>query len=272
MGGPALTMSGRFLAPCLAEKAALKKQAIDARLAEAEAAVAEEWRQMEEAGMQEQLRSDALEKRRREEAERVQAIEEQERMEAALREEEEYLREVQAQAEAQAQADLEDQRAANESLTEAAKASDAATREAGRGESILAQHRSSYSEAVNTHIHHEQEKLQQAREQNLHTAHEAQDFLQMHEWRQAEQKKVDYDATLQHKIQNEHHERAMRMHEQSEAQLRRAYSQVEKQEEEDMRTGVRMQREQNVYDTQLNHRQWMHALTARTTHKVRHYF
>merc|ERR1712166_1732843 len=92
-----------------------------------------------------------------------------------------------------------------------------------------------YAGQTSAHAHVQQQHCQ-AQAQAL----QGQEFLQMHETRQAEHKAYTYDATLQEKYRQEEMERASRMYEQQQQAMYRAQNSAVKQDSEDRRQTMRM--------------------------------
>merc|ERR1712166_1163167 len=244
------TMSGYMLGPSLYEKAQVKKMEIDDRLADAEAIIAEEWRQIEENGRQEKMCQDILESKRAQEAEAQARADAHAHLLAQVTHEEEqkklYHERVEAEiatqkaaqeAYAEASAEAEKLEAAYQaSATQAMADNHDMSRELnslGRTHQLMQEQ--VYAGQTSAHAHVRQQHSQ-AQAQAL----QGQEFLQMHETRQAEHKAYTYDATLQEKYRQEEMERASRMYEQQQQAMYRAQNSAVKQDSEDRRQTMRM--------------------------------
>merc|ERR1712086_1073198 len=247
------------------DRAQTRRERVDARLADAEAVINEEWRMAEEEGRQTKLRAEALEAKRQEEAMRAD--------EAQAQEEMLHQQELQIQAEEAARvAAREQEYASHVKLVEAENATRIAAgnnsdAQAAHVEAVNTRdqamdnranmHGQNHQQAMHTRIAneaayqqhyqvetaawltHEQDLMMQ-REANLRKAQEAQAWLQEHEYRQAEQQKFEWDQQLYNKEQREVEERAVRMNNLRNQQLEYAQGLQEKEEKEQYNREVRL--------------------------------
>jgi len=252
-------------------RAQTHRERVDARLAEAEAVINEEWRKAEEEGRQTKMRAEALEAKRQEEAMRAEEAQAEEEM----RQHQEMLREQELQVQAEEAARIaarEQEHATHVKLVEAENAAriaaahnsdaqEAHVEAANMREQVMGDranmHDQNHQQVMNTRmaneaayqrhyqvetaawLTHEQDLMVQ-REANLRQAQEAQAWLQEHEYRQAEQQKFEWDRQLYDKEEREFAERAARMHEQRETQLNYAQGVREKEENEQYFRDVRL--------------------------------
>merc|ERR1712166_133289 len=208
MGSCFVTMSGYMLGPSLYEKAQVKKMEIDDRLADAEAIIAEEWRQIEENGRHERMCQDILESKRAQEAEAQARADAHAHLLAQVTHEEEQKKLYHERVEAEIAAQKAAQEAYAEASAEAEKARESATAEAQKLEAAY-QASATQAMADNHDMSHELNSLgrthqlmqeqvyagqtsahahvRQQHSQAQAQALQGQEFLQMHETRQAEQ-------------------------------------------------------------------------------------